>query len=469
MDYVLAVTHSARECRRSLLALSFTYGNDRDLRKHKHIYTSCHHPGFHRASISFQTPQQSVAMPYTLHIISKKDNAQHGVCHMPDDLPPLGASSVRAQTDLISLSSNNLTYASLGNIMDWWDTYPVPESATVPSGTPQDWGIVQAWGYGRVTESTIDAIAPGSLLWGLWPTSSYPVDLNLRQRELAGSWAEISNQRSSLMTIYNVYQQVEPVDRQKMKMTALCKVLWMAANLMHKSSFTQNIHPMGEGDEWTEQDADLSKSVVVSLSASSKTGRSFAWELAKNRDVKSDGPLGLLQFTSAPAGSLPSYADSDLPIKTVSYSEEDTLSWTTQFKPSRIVIIDFGVPKDTLSRIYESSLKLAEKVLVVAVGNEAKVYSTDDLAAKMNSAFIKVQLNTSPLRDAAMKKNGAEVIVKQLNETWEKCLDQGTFDGLQVETVHGVEGDQGIEGVWERLCKRQVKPNVGFVVDLATQ
>jgi hypothetical protein len=58
----------------------------------------------------------------TIHVVSKVDNGQHAVVAVEspllstNELPP---SSVRVRPHLLSLSSNNLSYARAGALLHW--------------------------------------------------------------------------------------------------------------------------------------------------------------------------------------------------------------------------------------------------------------------------------------------------------------------------------------------------------------
>ncbi|KAH7551100.1 hypothetical protein BM1_09974 [Bipolaris maydis] len=407
-------------------------------------------------------------MAKCIHVVSKLDNARHSIFHIDQDSPSLAASSVRVQTWLVSLTYNNLTYARSGTPLHWWDTYPVPEASPAPFNSREEWGVVPAWGYGRVLESTIDAIAPGSLLWGMLPTSEHTVDLQLEAIEPSGHWSERSAQRSKLMTIYNSYEQVSQSDAQTMRITALCKPLWQGPHLLNTSAFSaRRIHPFGFGAPWSQEDADLSSSVVVSISASSKTGRSFGWEMARNRDASKHGPLALIQMTSVP-NTLSEY-DSCLPMRAAAYDDTSTMAWAEQFKPSRVVIVDFGASDAVLESVRAAASKLASNVTVVAVGYEAKVYTPEEIAARMATANTKVLVNTSGMRDRVIESQGALEFSQELDSTWNRCLKEEAFASLQVKVLNGVQGEQGIEGAWTALCDRKVAADVGMVVDFSTR
>jgi Protein of unknown function (DUF2855) len=405
-----------------------------------------------------------------IHVISKHDNARHAVFYFETQLTPLAESSVRVCTLLVSLTSNNLTYARGGSRFGWWDVYPVPSSAPAPYNNNLDWGIVPAWGYGRVIESTISSITPGSILWGMWPTSSHAVDLQLQATEPTGHGREVSEHRKALMTVYNNYEQTDVSSEDIMATTALWKPLWVAPHLLNLSVFSSppGLHPFGAGDPWSEKDADLSSAVVISLSASSKTGKCFGWQLARNRDTASKGPIALLQLTSAPE-AIPTYHSDKLPVKTSRYEDLPSLTeWVSGFKPSRIVIVDFGAPVAVTKSLASMAADIASEVTVLAVGYEAKVYSDAELKehAESRQELRKVQLNTSGLRDRTKEVVGVQEFYKILEETWTKWIEDGGPRDLKIKKMEGVEGEGGIEGAWQDLCDRRVTPDVGIVISL---
>src|SRR3954447_15572987 len=90
-----------------------------------------------------------------------------------------------------------------------WDTYPLPINSPLPySGSNSSWGIVPAWGYAVVVESTT-SIPQGAIMWGFWPTSSALTDLKLEAAEPKGHWIETSGHRQRLMHLYNRYNEVQ--------------------------------------------------------------------------------------------------------------------------------------------------------------------------------------------------------------------------------------------------------------------
>jgi hypothetical protein len=170
---------------------------------------------------------------------------------------------------------------------------------------------VPAWGFGEVIHSRIDALPPGSSLWGFWPTSAFPVDLKLEAAEHKGHWREVSEHRSQLMNLYNRYIELSidsaQSDNEK-AWTAILKPVWEAGYQLNRYVFPgvgkaerlSPLQPTAFGHEWTAEEADLTSAAGVSLSASTKTGRSFVWQLRRNRNIQSKGPLGFIRATSSP-------------------------------------------------------------------------------------------------------------------------------------------------------------------------
>lgn len=442
-------------------------------------------------------PIHTTSKQNLIHAISKQDNSRHAVFSVSPSSTPLAPNSIRIRTTLIFLSSNNLTYACLGDALGWWATYPMPTADAVPApyNDGSAWGIVPAWGYATVEESTIDddALPAGTELYGYWPTTSVATDLALAPAPdgARGHWVESSpHRRQALMRMYNRYIE-QPIRRGRdscddvaaaAKVLALrtaFKPLWECGYLNSRyvypdpsSSATAAVHPFGvPGLPWSARDADLRKAVAVGLSAASKTGRGFAWSLLRDR-APGSGPLALLQATSAP-GVVRTYAEGEgaPPNKAVGYDElggAAGVGWVLGFRPEKVVVFDFGTRPGVLEGFLEA-LKKDEKggegveVSVVAVGQEMKVYSEADMKAGMESMekLQKVQFNTSPVRDRAIEIEGGDAYFTKMNEAWKRCEEE---DGMgEFETVW-LDGVEGIEKAWQDLCEQKVKPSETVLV-----
>ena len=63
---------------------------------------------------------------------------------------------IRVRVDAFALTSNNITYAVLGDMLNYWDFFP---AAPGDPGDDADWGRIPAWGFGDVVESRCPDVA----------------------------------------------------------------------------------------------------------------------------------------------------------------------------------------------------------------------------------------------------------------------------------------------------------------------
>ncbi|KAK3947172.1 hypothetical protein QBC32DRAFT_328775 [Pseudoneurospora amorphoporcata] len=144
-------------------------------------------------------------------------------------------------------------------------------------------------------------------------------------------------------------------------------------------------------------------------------------------------------------------------LKNVGYGEEElraVVQWVRRLQEEegveRVVIVDFGAAKEVtevlvkgLKSTSKGDVKKELEVLVLAVGNECKVYSGEEIQARManGQALGKVQFNTSGRQD------------------WVK------YDLNVIMVLRGPNAN-GIEGAWEAFCGQKLAPNAGIVVRL---
>lgn len=362
-----------------------------------------------------------------VHVVSKSNNSQHATFSLPgsssQEETPLKPSSVRVRATLLGLASNNLTYALGGTRLHWWDAYPVPPTAPAPYNDSSEWGIVPAWGLASVIESSIPDLPAGTSLYGLWPTSAHVVDLELTPAvaadaaEAPGHWREVSSHRASLMPLYNQYRVFEThgKDLSEFGWDVTVGATMKAGYVLSEYVFTPDpvnhppVHPLAESEQWTVEDADLSKTVFVSLAAATKTARSMAYNFFCR--PRNTGPLAFLQVTSRPRDILEAAEKfiPQFPVGAIAY--EDVVSsgaWIARLRPERVVVADFGARDGALNGIVkaiESTPELqSTKVTVLAVGNQQKVccaafiFRRDSIRANSNRSTLRrnSRLHESP-------------------------------------------------------------------------
>ena len=398
-------------------------------------------------------------MSAQIHIVSAQDPAKH-LCISADPslLPGLAPNSVRAKPKIFSITRNSLTYAEYGPVFHWTEAFPVPPFVTAPYNDNAQWVTIPTWGYAEVMESNVSGISPGALLWGFWPASSLPTDLMLEKSFASGFYTEISPHREKLVIKLN--NEYELVD----KIPSLERMGWVAGTRpFADTGFAMNnlcfppdeaakpFNPSGQG-EWTKEDADLRKTVVINLMASSRSGLACAWYM-RRRPV-GHGPLGLVEVCSTPS-ALPDINKSNFDSLRVFYDDlgsESTIQWIEKLNPERVIICDFGAPSDVSKLLYTNILdnpKLKVKsYLNLAIGAAPLDISPEDTRS------TNLQFNMSAVKDAASEALGLSFVQKQKDEAMENFLDENALGNWSLNWGDGVEGLNGWEGAWSQLVDK---------------
>lgn len=114
---------------------------------------------------------------------------------MPDDTLPPG--HVRVRIDRVSYTANNITYATFGDSMHYWQFFPAV-------GDDVDgWGCIPVWGFGVVVESKHAEVPVGERLWGYWPMATHAV--LQPDRASARGFVDAAPHRAALPGVYNQY------------------------------------------------------------------------------------------------------------------------------------------------------------------------------------------------------------------------------------------------------------------------
>ena len=109
----------------------------------------------------------------------------------------LGAGQALLRLTRFSLTSNNVTYAALGESFGYWKFFP----ATAP------YGRVPVWGYGDVVETRAHDLIAGERIWGYYPIASHLVVTPAMVTERG--FVDGAAHRVGLPPVYNQYERVE--------------------------------------------------------------------------------------------------------------------------------------------------------------------------------------------------------------------------------------------------------------------
>ena len=176
--------------------------------------------------------------------------------------PTLEPGEVRLSVERFGVTSNNVTYAYLGEAANYWDAFPAPAG----------WGRVPAWGFATVEASRHPDHAEGTRVFGLVPTST---QLVVSPEPAHGGFSDSAPHRRRMIPFYRRYRVGGPGD-------ALDGIRTIFRPLFPTSLLL--------ADFVSEKAAELDARVTVLVtSASSKTALGLAHALSGRDRVTTHG------------------------------------------------------------------------------------------------------------------------------------------------------------------------------------
>jgi len=112
---------------------------------------------------------------------------------LPDVLP---SGALLVKVDRFAFTANNITYATLGDEMKYWQLFPAPG----------DFGNIPVWGFGEVMASKHPDVAEGERLFGYFPMATHLLIEagHVSKRALR----DIAAHRQGVSPVYNVYARI---------------------------------------------------------------------------------------------------------------------------------------------------------------------------------------------------------------------------------------------------------------------
>jgi hypothetical protein len=193
--------------------------------------------------------------------VGRGDIHDHRV--VADESPALEPEQARLRVEAFALTSNNVTYAALGDAMSYW--------AFFPTGDPE-WGRVPVWGHASVVETTHDSVAEGARVYGFLPASTHLVVTPGRLDERA--FVDVAPHRAPMSGAYNRYSRVDADPIHDPAHEDHRMLLWP----LFFTSFVIG--------DFLDDNGLLGDAAVVLSSASSKTAIGTAFQLSRRGGVE---------------------------------------------------------------------------------------------------------------------------------------------------------------------------------------
>ena len=113
------------------------------------------------------------------------------------DSVPLDDGEIRLVVDSFALTSNNVTYAAFGDVLQYWNFFPAADEA---------WGRIPVWGFADVAESRHPDIRAGTRVYGFMPMSTVFVVSPGHVNEQG--FTDLAPHRQAMASTYNRYAYV---------------------------------------------------------------------------------------------------------------------------------------------------------------------------------------------------------------------------------------------------------------------
>lgn len=169
---------------------------------------------------------------------------------------------ILVKIDSFALTANNITYAQMGDQMQYWGFFPADDDK---------WGIVPVWGFADVIASRHPAIAVDERIFGFFPMATHLV---MTPGKLTDSnFIEAAPHRAGLPPAYNSYLRItaDPTFSEAFEAyQALLRPLFITSFLI---------------DDFLADEKFFGATTVILSSASSKTAFGLAHLLHRHKSV----------------------------------------------------------------------------------------------------------------------------------------------------------------------------------------
>ncbi|MGI9083680.1 MAG: DUF2855 family protein [Aeromicrobium sp.] len=335
-----------------------------------------------------------------------------------EDLPLLGDDQALLRVDVVGLSTNNVTYAVLGEQFHYWDFFPAPAP----------WGEVPVWGFGEVVASSHPALDVGRRFYGYYPSATHLVVTPDPGHSVG--FEEVSAHRAHLPSPYNTYADVadEAIDTPELEhLHALYRPLFWTSFML--------------ADHILDTDPEGSARLLVT-SASSKTAYMSAF---------------LLHRAGRHVVGLTSPRNVDFTNSIRVYDEVLTYDDIAHLDVSPTIVLDF-LGDDDLTADLGSHLG-EQQVSRLSVGVTGQVASADFTLEKIASGdvfFAPVQMRKR------LADWGREELDRRYDGAWSTFIAEA--DGFVDLTV--ASGLDALQEAWHGLQAGRVDPRSGLVFNL---
>jgi len=338
----------------------------------------------------------------------------------------LAPGQVRLGIESFALTANNITYASFGEAMNYWNFFPTGE---------EGWGCIPVWGFATVLESQCAGVAVGEKFYGYYPMGNALVVQPARVTSMG--FFDGAAHRQALPVVYNQYLRcsTDPFyDAATEDVQSLLRPLFITSFLI--DDFLADNDFFGGG------------TTLLLSSASSKTAYGTAFQLARRPGLRVVGLTspGNMAFCE----SLGCYS------RVLSYEQLDSIAADTP-----CIYVDFAGSTALRQRIHGRFGNLRYNC---AIGGT----HVDELAAKGGSRDLPGPKPVLFFAPAQVKKRvaewGTEAFGRKLSQAWQDFTRQvtGARPPWLVPQRHA--GQAALEAAYREVLAGKTDPRSGHIL-----
>jgi hypothetical protein len=339
-----------------------------------------------------------------------------------EQTPPLepGPGEALLAVSAFGLTSNNITYATFGERMSYWDFFPAGEG----------WGRVPVWGFADVSDSRVPGLQAGARVYGYLPPSS--TLLIAPERVSDRGFRDASPHRAALPAAYNGYTltATDPIytpetENAQMLLRPLFFTSWLIDDFLHDSEF-------------------FGATTIVLSSASSKTSSGLAYLLSRR------GGIDVVGLTSE--RSIGYTRGLGVYDHVITYDESDALP------QGRAVYVDMAGDSRVRQAVHgHYGDELAQSIVIGATHHDQMGAVPDTLPGPRPRFFF------APDRVAKRGEEwGRGGLETRIAEDWPHYVSWAE-DWLTV--IHG-EGPDAVRGAYLDLLDGRIDPSSAHVLSL---
>ena len=346
---------------------------------------------------------------------------------------PLAPGQVRARIERFALTSNNITYAAMGDAMQYWRFFPSKDPA---------WGRIPVWGFATVQESQHALLEVGEKLYGYWPMAD---SVDLTPGTISPHYFyDTAAHRAELHPVYNQYMRcssdpfytAETEDLQAL-LRPLFITSWLIDDFLADNAFFGATAVPGQ------------RAQLILSSASSKTAFGTAFQLAK-RHAEGVDVVGLTSPGNvAFCESLGCYT------RVLTYDQ------IGQIDPQApCVYVDFAGSTSVRKAVHTHCLQLKYSCSIGAT-HISEMGGAKDLPGPKATLFF---------APAQIKKRSAEWgsagLSQRMVQAWRGFVSQVNTPGAPWLTVEQHTGQAAVQAAYLQVLGGKGDPRVGHMLSL---